>query len=647
MKQGETYNSDDLALDQQNARARSLDRRSVLASLGLVAGGFALGLTNPLPAHAKTSARNRRIFYHLNGGAHPAGQVKSVKLGSSIPASKLKTPKRKGYRFSGWYSNKKLTKRVTRVYGTAGKSRRTVYAKWKPRRYSITYKLNGGKATRKLPTSYTIESKRIVPYPPSRRGHLFKGWYADSKYKRSKPFIKAGSTGNVKLYAKWQAIKYKISYKLGGGKEVLPLPKQYTVNSSTVTLFRPTRSGHRFLGWYSDAAFKRAKSTIPTGSTGNVTFYAKWTPTDYWNEHMDLKVARINKRNATVANGMPSFVFLTDPHLPKNAIVFPDLVTRIMKRTNTNMIVTGGDIIDTPVDKNKALAMLKFMRRVFGTSNIHMVRGNHDGNNEGSSSRTISDAQYIQATQSPAEIRPAGKVYSYRDDTRHKVRFIFLDSGAPSSHYMDAAQLTWLEDRVLELGEGWTVLVFIHYYYKKVYRSGGKQHAILGKNGKLLKATLDKLYDEAPATIAGVLCGHCHMDYIERASKGYAIVSTSCDRYDLKAPAPDRKLGTTQEQAFDVVSIDTEKKNLYLTRVGFGYNRKVSFGPDVEEPVIEEPDVVDETEPAQDEVPAEDANVPVEAVPVDNGGAQDGDGTQDAGGLQDSDGLQAGTVESA
>ena len=80
-------------------------------------------------------AKNYKITYKLNGGKNSKGNPK--KASGTV---KLKSPTRAGYVFKGWYTNKRLTKRVTKLSMTRN---RTVYAKWqklRPGTYKVTAK---------------------------------------------------------------------------------------------------------------------------------------------------------------------------------------------------------------------------------------------------------------------------------------------------------------------------------------------------------------------------------------------------------------------------------------------------------------------------------------------------------------------------
>ena len=151
--------------------------------------------------YAQWKAAQYQITYNLNGGKNNKKNPKTYKITSKT--IKLSNPSKKGYVFKGWYCDKKCTKKGTSIKkGSTGKV--TLYAKWAKEKYTITYKLNGGKNNKKNPKIYTITSKMIKLAAPTRKGYVFKGWYRDKKCTRKVTSIKKGSTGKITLYAKWK-----------------------------------------------------------------------------------------------------------------------------------------------------------------------------------------------------------------------------------------------------------------------------------------------------------------------------------------------------------------------------------------------------------------------------------------------------------
>ncbi len=151
-----------------------------------------------------------------------------------------------------------------------------------PTMYSISYELNGGSVTGAV---VQYDGTKDVTLPtPTKEGYNFLGWYESADFSGSKvEKIAAGSKGDKTFYAKWEEVAedaYTISYELNGGK-ISGQATSYT-GAEDVVLVAPTFAGYEFAGWYESADFSGAKvEKIAAGSTGNKTFYAKWTLVEY------------------------------------------------------------------------------------------------------------------------------------------------------------------------------------------------------------------------------------------------------------------------------------------------------------------------------------------------------------------------------
>ena len=209
------------------------------------------------------------IIYDLNEGTN--NPENPVTYTSNSDTIKLKAPTRKGYDFAGWYNSE--GKKVTKIKsGSTGNVKLT--AKWKVVTYKISYKLGGGKNNSKNPKNYKVTTSTIKLKAPTQKGYTFEGWYTDKEFTKKVTSIKKGSAGKVTLYAKWSLNTYKITYKLKGGKNSSKNPKKYTVETSKITLRKPTKKGYKFVGWYNSKGKK--VTSIKKGSTGKVTLTAKW-----------------------------------------------------------------------------------------------------------------------------------------------------------------------------------------------------------------------------------------------------------------------------------------------------------------------------------------------------------------------------------
>lgn len=149
-----------------------------------------------------------KVKFNGNGSTSGSMDTQTITYGSGTKLT-ANAFKRKGYSFNGWntkadgsgtsYSNKADGSTLLEKSGTI-----TLYAQWKKTKYTITYKLNGGKNNSSNPDSYKITTSTIKLKNPTRKGYKFAGWYSDKKCTKKVTQIKKGSTGNKTLYAKWK-----------------------------------------------------------------------------------------------------------------------------------------------------------------------------------------------------------------------------------------------------------------------------------------------------------------------------------------------------------------------------------------------------------------------------------------------------------
>lgn len=82
-------------------------------------------------------------------------------------------------------------------------------------------------------------------------------------------------------YAHWTPISYEINYNLNGGS-ISGQKTFFNIETDSFTLPTPTRNGYTFTGWTgSNGATAQKSVTIAKGSTGNKSYTANWTPTNY------------------------------------------------------------------------------------------------------------------------------------------------------------------------------------------------------------------------------------------------------------------------------------------------------------------------------------------------------------------------------
>ena len=224
-----------------------------------------------------------RINWDGTGGTIPEGFPEYLNQDDLLDLSSLPRPARSYYDFAGWRINDvTYTGDETDVdLNLNNDASITVETLWTPTNYPITYNLDGGSAANE--TSYNYESDEIALVNPTRRGYSFRGWSGtDLTGDTNKNVVIPEQSHGARNYtANWDTIPYNISYTLDGGSATNPTG--YNVESSDITLNNPTKTAYDFVGWSGTdlTGIANKNVTISTGSIGNRSFAAHWTPTDY------------------------------------------------------------------------------------------------------------------------------------------------------------------------------------------------------------------------------------------------------------------------------------------------------------------------------------------------------------------------------
>ena len=221
----------------------------------------------------------------------------------------------------------------------------------------------------------------------------------------------------------------------------------------------------------------------------------------------------------------------------------------------------------------------------------------------------------------------------YIDNTRAKIRYFFLQCDGFCAISNDTVE--WFAEQLAEIPAGYAVRVIMHLAFLNQVcygMSGGEvaeltTYQTLATNSlsglvnlsvKRISVLLDALqkgksssdtgytvykytsagaqdgtvtfdYSGKSRTVICVLCGHMHRDMVlekddsNENSDGVLVVATTTDSfannldYNSSGVLVTRERGTITEQAFDVVQIDLENKKLYMTRIGGGSDRELSF----------------------------------------------------------------------
>ncbi len=219
---------------------------------------------------ADPSTQTYTVKFVANGGIPDSTQTVKNGEKATVPAE----PTRFGYDFQGWYTAETGGNEYN--FNSTVTSDLTLYAHWASsspsKMCTITYNANGGSPS----TTATVNPGEYAPVPtsPTRAGYKFIGWYTSpeggSRFVFDNPV-----TSNVTLYAQWaiQTQSYKVSFDANRGTP--NISEVVKSGDCAVAPADPTRTGYKFLGWYTMASGGE-KFDFTTPVTANFTLYAHW-----------------------------------------------------------------------------------------------------------------------------------------------------------------------------------------------------------------------------------------------------------------------------------------------------------------------------------------------------------------------------------
>lgn len=272
-----------------------------------------------------------------------------------------------------------------------------------------------------------------------------------------------------------------------------------------------------------------------------------------------------------------SFALLTDTHYTVNG-TWGDTAASIQqlhKEIGFNGIIHLGDLADgmitREVSRHYAELVLGDLKKC-GVP-IWATIGNHDTN-------------YFKNNPDRFSLEEQCELYLGREEPRysidfdaHKLRFIFLDSFDPEEslrYGYNAACIQWLKEQLENTPDDWRVVIFSHLppisrlqYWAKEMRGENELIGLLNHHiGKIL----------------AFMNGHNHADLLDN-EEGFPIISivnSKCEAFTEYKPetfiTPDRKLGESSQEAFDIMLVHTAKRQIRFVRFGAGKDKIVMQG---------------------------------------------------------------------
>lgn len=152
---------------------------------------------NSFIAKVRITEENTVTFDANGHGTAPDAQI----IAYGEKATEPQDPAETGYIFEGWYTNKACTTEYD--FNTEVKANVTLYAKWTPVTYTVSFDANGHGTA---PAAQSVDHGNTAEQPsdPSSSGFTFGGWYTDAACTNAYSFSTA-VTADITLYAKWTA----------------------------------------------------------------------------------------------------------------------------------------------------------------------------------------------------------------------------------------------------------------------------------------------------------------------------------------------------------------------------------------------------------------------------------------------------------
>lgn len=323
----------------------------------------------------------------------------------------------------------------------------------------------------------------------------------------------------------------------------------------------------------------------------------------YYTDHVNNKVDVINnlKNNSSI-----QFSFATDYHegTYDNTETFRSVITEVIRGTNANIVFNGGD---TWTSGTSAINTKTARDRVIdGVNNTipdtecdwYFVLGNHDtgldylvqGGNTTTFGPyfTTKEFQYLMGgnlTGNNIVYDPNSTDICYYFD-KENFRFVVLNNdlvteGSSESQYNTLKFLS----KALLSANGKTIIIITHKLCNNqgVFYNGASLigEMVVNYNSRTnyqLATNQIARFDNCTGEVACLIGGHLHEDYNTTLSDGTpVIITTSTNAGAGEEQGETRTRNTYLENAFDVFTINSNTKQINVTRIGAGSDRLFTY----------------------------------------------------------------------
>ena len=187
---------------------------------------------------------------------------------------------RTGYTFAGWAT----TAGGSVVYAdeasySTGATNATLYAKWTPNTYTVTFDANGGTGSMDAQTFTYDTPANLTTNSFTRTGYTFAGWATSAEGSVVYADQASYTTGaaNATLYAKWTPNTYTVTFDANEGIGSMDAQTFTYDAAKNLEANSFTKTGYSFAGWATTAGGSVVYADQASYSTGatKATLYAK------------------------------------------------------------------------------------------------------------------------------------------------------------------------------------------------------------------------------------------------------------------------------------------------------------------------------------------------------------------------------------
>ena len=215
-------------------------------------------MTIPENSNVTTETLHR---VYVRGIDSPRGGYFRIPTGERVDFIE-RTPVRLGHQFLGWYLEASFETPFN--FNQTITEDLTLHAKWQINTYQVRFQ---GVDTPIPAQTINYGSRIPQPQAPSKDGHRFVGWFLDAAFQNPVNFSQTVEQ-NIVLYARYELNTFTVSFR-NASIDAQTIAYNQRLNRPA----DPSRTGHRFIGWFSDAGLQ-TPFNFNQPITQNVTLHA-------------------------------------------------------------------------------------------------------------------------------------------------------------------------------------------------------------------------------------------------------------------------------------------------------------------------------------------------------------------------------------